>query len=57
MKKDKFTTTRDGQKVKADGFRVCPNCNQEKHLDEFGFRQMSDGTIRNQSWCSECRGK
>jgi len=29
--------------------RVCPNCNEEKPLSEFGFRNMGDGTIRNQS--------
>ena len=35
--------------------RICPKCKQEKPLDKFGFRKMSDGTIRNQSWCRECR--
>ena len=38
--------------------RVCPNCGEEKFLDEeFGFRVMEDGTVRNQSWCEKCRGK
>ena len=35
--------------------RVCSNCGKEKPLSEFGFRKMADGTIRNQSWCKDCR--
>ncbi len=37
--------------------RICPSCGEEKPLSEFGYRDMGDGTIRNQSWCKECRGK
>lgn len=36
--------------------RVCPHCGQEKPLSDFGYRAMGDGTVRNQSWCIECRG-
>lgn len=35
--------------------RICPKCGKEKPLSDFGFRDMGDGTIRNQSWCKECR--
>lgn len=35
--------------------RICPNCGREKPLSEFGFRNMGDGNIRNQSWCKSCR--
>lgn len=35
--------------------RICPNCCEEKPLSDFGYRNMGDGTIRNQSWCKECR--
>ena len=39
--------------------RVCPHCKKEKPLSEFGYRNMGDTnkTIRNQSWCKECRGR
>ncbi len=35
--------------------RVCPKCEREKPISEFGFRDMGDGNIRNQSWCKKCR--
>lgn len=35
--------------------RICPHCRQEKPLSEFGYRNMGDGNIRNQSWCKDCR--
>ena len=35
--------------------RICPNCGEEKPLSDFGFRNMGDGEIRNQSWCKDCR--
>ena len=35
--------------------RVCPKCGREKPLSKFGYRNMGDGTIRNQSWCKDCR--
>lgn len=47
--------------INADGYngseptRECPNCSEEKPLSEFGYRDMGNGTIRNQSWCSDCR--
>lgn len=39
--------------------RVCPHCEKEKPMSEFGYRNMGDktNTIRNQSWCRECRAK
>lgn len=37
--------------------RICPNCKEEKPLSDFGFRNMGNGNIRNQSWCKKCRGK
>lgn len=41
----------------SEPMRICPNCKVEKPMSEFGFRDMGDGTIRNQSWCKECRSK
>lgn len=35
--------------------RICPHCGQEKPLSDFGFRNMGNGKIRNQSWCKDCR--
>ena len=35
--------------------RVCPKCGQEKPISEFGYRDMGNGEIRNQSWCKSCR--
>lgn len=47
--------------------RVCPQCRREKikekksvseaekPLSEFGWRNMGNGEVRNQSWCKECR--
>ena len=35
--------------------RICPHCNIEKPLSDFGYRNMENGEIRNQSWCKECR--
>jgi len=40
---------------------TCPHCSQSNAetkselIKNFGLRKMSDGTIRNQSWCRECR--
>ena len=48
-------------KIQSHGYngseptRICPKCEQEKPLSEFGFRQMENGEIRNQSWCKDCR--
>jgi hypothetical protein len=51
-----YTKVKDGQVIKASGTRVCPHCGIEKPLAEFGFRRMeSGGSIRNQSWCKDCR--
>lgn len=40
-------------------YRVCPHsdCREEKSIEEFGWRRMQDGTIRNQSYCIKCRSK
>lgn len=35
--------------------RICPNCGQKKGFSLFGWRKMSNGTVRNQSWCKKCR--
>ncbi|MCL1947682.1 MAG: hypothetical protein FWF51_11150 [Chitinivibrionia bacterium] len=37
--------------------KICPNCKKEKLLSEFGTRTMENGEVRNQSWCTACRGK
>ena len=37
--------------------RVCPHCGKEKPLSAFGFRDMGEGNIRNQSWCKNCRSR
>ena len=40
---------------------VCPHCENTKAIifseliEKFGLRKMSNGTIRNQSWCRSCR--
>lgn len=41
---------------------ACPNCAKKasthQELEEkFGFRNMGDNSMRNQSWCKECRSK
>jgi hypothetical protein len=47
--------------IQASGYdegeltRVCPHCGEEKPMSEFGLRDMGNGTIRNQSWCKDCR--
>lgn len=41
----------------SEPLRVCPKCGKEKPLSEFGWRDMGNGDIRNQSWCKECRSK
>jgi len=38
----------------------CPHCDKissgtVKIFEEFGFRNMGDGTVRVQSWCRDCR--
>ena len=35
--------------------RRCPHCGELKPIEDFGMRDMGDGTIRNQSWCKDCR--
>lgn len=39
----------------SEPMRICPKCRKEKPLSEFGYRNMGDGNIRNQSWCKSCR--
>ena len=47
--------------IQANGYngseptRVCSKCGKKKPISEFGYRKMGDGTIRNQSWCKDCR--
>lgn len=49
----------------SEPLRVCPECIREKKskseaekpLSEFGWRNMGNGKIRNQSWCEKCRSK
>lgn len=31
--------------------RMCPHCGKEKPLSDFGYRNMGNDAIRNQSWC------
>ena len=35
--------------------RICPHCKQDPPLSAFGFRNMGNQKIRNQSWCKDCR--
>ena len=35
--------------------RMYPHCGKEKPLSDFGYRNMGNDTIRNQSWCKDCR--
>ncbi len=35
--------------------RECPKCGQTKPLSEFGWRDMGNGVVRNQSYCRRCR--
>ncbi len=52
---------RSDESVDGEAYRKCPNCGQEKPIDEFGLRRMKgqgeDGSdlITNQSWCRDCR--
>ena len=39
----------------SESTRICPHCGKEKPISDFGYRNMGDGQIRNQSWCKECR--
>lgn len=39
----------------SEPMRRCPHCGEEKPLSDFGYRDMGNGTIRNQSWCKDCR--
>lgn len=47
--------------INADGYedgtlyRTCPHCGEQKPIEDFGFRDMGDSEIRNQSWCKDCR--
>ncbi len=47
--------------IQASGYdgsepvRTCPNCGETKPLSEFGYRNMGNDEIRNQSWCKKCR--
>lgn len=49
--------------VVIQGERKCPSCGITKPMSDFGLRRMSkqgpngEDVIRNQSWCSPCRGK
>ncbi len=49
--------------INAEGYdgheptRKCPHCKEIKPISEFGYRDMGDGNIRNQSWCRACRSK
>ena len=42
---------------------TCPKCNITKATTyqeletKFGFRNMGDNSMRNQSWCRDCRKK
>lgn len=57
------TTSTNDQKptVNSNGYngseptRKCPRCGQTKPLSEFGWRDMGNGEVRNQSYCSRCR--
>jgi transposase-like protein len=33
----------------------CPKCEHYKPVSEYGFRNVGDGVIYNQPWCTECR--
>ena len=35
--------------------RMCPHCGKEKPRSDFGYRNMGNDTIRNQSRCKDCR--
>ena len=39
----------------SEPMRICPKCRKEKPLSKFGYRNLGDGNIRNQSWCKSCR--
>ena len=49
--------------VNADGYdgseptRECPKCGERKPISEFGYRDMGNDIIRNQSWCKNCRSQ
>jgi len=53
-------TMQHGTKYKIAVPSTCPHCGRTVHtldevVEEFGLRVMSDGTIRDQSWCKDCR--
>ena len=61
MFKKKDENNKDRPIIQSSGYngseptRVCPNCREEKPMSEFGYRNIGDATIRNQSWCKDCR--
>lgn len=61
MENKNMSTNNDHPIIQSEGYngqeptRICPNCGIEKPLSDFGWRNMGNGNIRNQSWCKECR--
>lgn len=54
---DKRTIIQSSGYNGSEPTRVCPSCRKEKPIKDFGFRNMGNDKIRNQSWCKNCRSK
>jgi predicted RNA-binding Zn-ribbon protein involved in translation (DUF1610 family) len=49
-----------GVAIEVKGNKVyltCPKCGERKPISKFGYRMMTSGEVRNQSWCYKCRSK
>lgn len=57
LKNDKRPIIQSSGYNGSEPTRVCPNGKQEKKLSDFGYRNMGNGKVRNQSWCKKCRPK
>lgn len=57
MSKVAYTHLKNGTKIREEGMKTCPCCGEKKPMEDFGFRNMGDGTIRPQSWCKCDRSK
>lgn len=51
----------ENPKIQTNGYngseptRECPKCHKTLPLSDFGYRNMGNNEIRNQSWCKKCR--
>lgn len=54
---DTTVTHRTGKVVLTNAYFKCTDCTKLKGAKHFGLRRMSNGEIRNQPQCKDCRSK